>query len=218
MHSLLFLLIVFLFPLLASLLTNILCQYYFKKTLKKFYERNSILNTKQIKIKNYEKVLFKTLFFISLFSIVSLSPLFILHFISLAFDRNKDNLSVFYIPKSAYFQVNTILVFVSIFLICFNIIIQMIIFTKTDYKIKLGLHKMLDSFHYKFVQLKTTFSNCFSLLIDLVETLRMSISNCFQCIRNTWNQCFYRDRIEIVGPPRVPQNPGRANVYFESNF
>ena len=217
-HSLIFLLIIYLFPLLASLLTNILCQYYFKKVLKVFYETNSILTTNQIQIKNREKILFRTLFCISVFSLVSIFPMFLLIFISLPFIWNKKNYSVIYIPKSAFFQFKTVSVFVSIFLICFNIIIQMIIFTKTDYKIKLGLHKMLDSFHYKFVQLKTTFSNCFSLLIDLVETLRMSLSNCFQCIRNTWSQCFYRDRIEIVGPPRVPQNPGRANVYFESNF
>ena len=215
-HSLVFLLIIYLFPLLASLLTNILCQYHFKKVLKIFHETNSILTTNQIKIKNRDKTLVRTLFFISGFSLFSFLPLFILIFISLAFKWNKENYSVIYIPKSAFFQFQTISVFASIFLICFNIIIQMIIFTTTDYKIKLGIHKMLDSFHYKFNHVNVIFSNCSSLFINLVETLRSSLTNCFLCIQNT--SCFYRDRIEVIGPPRVPPNPGRANVYFESNF
>ena len=82
---------------------------YFVNTLKKkrfklFYKTNEILSTLIINQKNREKLLFRTLFFLSLYSSLSLAPLCLLFFISLPLDRNKSNISETYIPKRRIFN------------------------------------------------------------------------------------------------------------------
>ena len=119
-QSLIFLLILYMFPLITSLMTNVLCHHFFKKRLKNIYKVDRILSTNQLKLKRREKQLFRTLFFISAYSITTIIPLFILLFISLPLNWNRNNFSVAYIPKLSFFQLHNALFFLSIFLLSLN--------------------------------------------------------------------------------------------------
>ena len=217
-QSFIFLLILYVFPLITSLLTNVLCHHFFKKKLKKIYKVDRILTTNQLKLKKRENQLFRTLFFISSYSLTSIIPLFILFFISLPLNWNRNNFSVAYIPKRAYFQLYNTLFFISIFLLSLNGVFQVFILTKNDSNIKSGLYKIYDCFHYRFVFLKTQILNCFSFFSNTVNILSNFLSTFYQNVQNTIHFNVNTNRIEIIAPPRVVENPGRANIYEEAEF
>ena len=216
-QSLLFLIILYLFPLITSLITNVLCHYFFKKNLKKIYKIDRILTTNQLKLKKREKQLFRTLFSFSAYSITTIIPLFVLFFVSIPLNWNKSNFSEAYIPKLAFFQLYNALFFISIFLLSFNGVFQLFILTKNDSNIKSGLYKIYDYFHYKLVLIKTQLLNCFSFLSHFINILSNILITFYQNVQNIFNN-ENNYRIEIVPPPRVIENSGRANVYHEAQF
>ena len=223
-HSLLFSLILFGFPLISSLLANIVCQYFYKERLQKTYRTGQIETTQQILKRKREKKLARTLKLLSLYYFFSALPFFLTIIISITIDWNKSNLEFVYIPKWEYFSVFNSFYPVSLFLLSLNGQLQLFIYTKNDNKIKSELLKVYDKARFWIINIKRVFLNCFvnsfrrvfnDIFLAFFLRLFRIVQRFFRTIFNFTDNGY---RIEVIPPPRAPQNQGRANVYDEHQF
>ena len=223
-HSLTFLLILFVLPIATTLFTNIVSQYSFNKHLRKTYRTGIIQNTYQVKRIKREQQLSRTLKILSLYYTISSIPLITLIFVSNPITWNKNNLKNIYIPKLAFFNLYKILFFSSLFLMSFNGMIQVIVYFKNDIKIKLELQKIYDKINVLFIYIHINICNRFinSCFIVFINFLRMYCMIIYERFIFFLQSCFIRtsnrNRVEVIPPPKLPQSSGRANVYFETNF
>ena len=223
-HGVFFSLFLFGFPLVSSLLTNILCQYFYKQRLKKTYSTGQIETTQQILKKQREKQLARTLKLLSLYYFFSLSPFFLIVTASIPIDWNKNNLKFVYIPKWEYYNTINRFYAASLFLLSFNSFLQLFVYTKNDDKIRSELIKVYDKLCFWVVNIKKIIFNCFTrsfrtVVNDIILTFFLRLFRLVQMFfRTIFNFTDNGHRIEAIPPPRVPQNPGRANVYNEHQF
>ena len=217
-YSFTFLSILFIIPLISSVVINIISQFYLKKKFKAACTTGNILTTAQVLRKKRFKKITCSLKILRLSYFFCISPIFLLTTLRYSINWNLQSGEKVFIPTQIFLRIYNITFSLCFILMSFNTSVQMFINSRNDDDIKFELNKLKDKIKNRCTLFKTTLSsfpnNVLSFLIRFIRIIARFLSRCFRIFNRNNEEVV----IAVIPQPRVAQNPGRANVYNETDF